>query len=381
MEVGLHGNVQQHSDGRAGDEHCRPPVADKGHRKPCGRQYPERYPGVDQRIQRDRAGDPHGQQPAEFVPRVSRDFHSAQEYQEKKEDEKQRADQSVFLPDDREDKVAVRFRQEMVALVTPARTEAEYPAVAEPDRRLRKLVLRLLHPFAVPDPDITHDALHPVFRADHVQDEQRDEGTERECDVGDAGSADKEHRQTYCKDHCPHAEIGLRQDKHRHRADPDEHRQKPLFEILHGLAFRGHEHAQVKHESEFRKIGRLQSEPADREPPGRPLESPPQNERDDKQGDRDNKCRLRELPVFVIVDLHEDEYRAEAEQDLCRVTAKHLSAFPEPVKRPRGAGAVHDPEAQDHQREDRKKTYKIDVVSFLAHGGLSVRASGTSQLP
>ena len=153
--------------------------------------------------------------------------------------------------------------------------------------------------------EIAHDALHPVFCAEHVQGQQWQQRRDRQSEVAEFRSSDEKHNETERKDHESRAEIWLDKDKSRDQCDPNQHREKPILEILHPTVLCCNERSKVKDKSIFCKLRRLQSQSAQSQPARRPFYLAAKNECNQQDGhhgnDDDFCCPLK----LVIVNAHQ----------------------------------------------------------------------------
>ncbi len=119
-----------------------PPALMNGSARPLfGRQAGDDT-DVDDGLVANQRGDAHGEQASEPVARMQRDVNAAQGDQKKSGDDQQRGDQSEFLADVGENKIAVNFRQKTEFLPAIAQAQAGPTAGTHGDFGLFRLQRR-----------------------------------------------------------------------------------------------------------------------------------------------------------------------------------------------------------------------------------------------
>src|SRR5271163_2147218 len=142
--LGLLRDIQQHPDAHQRHKQRRSPIGNKGQRNALRRHQPENYADVDERLEHDHAGNPHGQKTPEVILCAQSRARSPPQKNCKKNDDRQRSDQSQFLRRHRENKIRMRLRKIKEFLLSFHQSESSYSSSSHRNQRLNNVEAKSL---------------------------------------------------------------------------------------------------------------------------------------------------------------------------------------------------------------------------------------------
>ncbi len=289
-----------------------PPALTNGSGMPLVGMRLEHDTHVHERLDRHHRGQPEREKRAEAVGRAKRDAEPAPGDHAEAHDHERGADETELFGDDRENEIAVRFRQVEQLLDAFHQTASGDSAGADGNERLDDL--KAVAERILPRVEEGEEPAAPIVGAHRDDGDGGQAEQNRAEDVLVVETRGEHHDRGNQRKRHGRAEVGLNQDEADQRADHDGNRQQAVADFIDPVHPPFEQIGNKEDRRELGELRRLDAQSADAEPAPRVVDRRAEHDRNEAQGD-DPEAGPDEdrLPVNAVVDAHHHPEQGQSE--------------------------------------------------------------------